>query len=170
MLLHIIKHILIHLLIQNQQERKFLPEDSDIPPEDWLNHKVKIVENEIDQEIQIPLQLNGQEYTIDMLEPDQLTIFMAVMNKLHEWMTTDDLTHFKPLRMIVNGAGGCGKSVVLNTIVTYMRRMLKNNGVVKICAPTGTAAFNVGGETFHHLMNRAVDWHEYKALSMGSTK
>ena len=107
----------------------------------------------MDETLQLPLLDDGSEYTIDMLEDDQLQIFATVMAKLEEWMTTDDLKNFKPLRLIINGAGGSGKSVVLNTIITYMRRMFDSNGVVKVVAPTGTAAYNVGGETFHNNNN-----------------
>ena len=53
--------------------------------------------------------------------------------------------------MTVLEAGGSGKCVVINTIVSLMRKMFKYDGVVRVAAPTGTAAFNVGGETFHHL-------------------
>jgi len=105
-----------------------------------------------------------------MLEDDQLQIFATVMAKLEEWMTTDDLTKFEPLRLIINGAGGSGKSVVLNTIITYMRKMYDSNGVVKVVAPTGTAAYNVGGETFHHLLNMRVSHKEYIADTLSPDK
>ena len=79
---------------------------------------------------------------VDMLGEDQLEVFTKVMAKLEEWMTTDDLTNFKPLHMILNGAGGSGKSVVLNTIVTYIRKMFGCNGVVRTTALTAASVYN----------------------------
>lgn len=78
----------------------------------------------------------------------------------------DDLSQFKPLRMIINGQGGSGKSVVINTIVSVMRQMFDDNDVVKVVAPTGVAAYNVNGETFHHCFNMGVNKGEYKANTM----
>ena len=92
------------------------------------------------------------------------------MRKLKEWIETDDLSNFKLLRMILNGSGGSGKSVVVNTIVTAMRKMFNCNDVVKVAAPTGTSAYNVGGETFHHLLSMAVSSKEYNAETMSTYK
>ena len=72
--------------------------------------------------------------------------------------------------MTVNGPGGSGKSVVINTIVGIMRTMFGINDVVKIVAPTGTAAFNVSGETFHHLMGNRVTKKQYTPNAMGAKK
>lgn len=72
--------------------------------------------------------------------------------------------------MTVNGPGGSGKSVVINTVVGIMRTMFGVNDVVKIVAPTGTAAFNVSGETFHHLMGNRVTRKQYTPNSMGANK
>ena len=93
-------------------------------------------------------------------------IFVEIMAKVKEWLTCDDISNFEPLRMIINGSGGSGKSVIVNTVVTYMRKMFNLNDVVKVAAPTGTAACNVGGETFHHLMNMQVSRSEYKAATL----
>ena len=64
-------------------------------------------------------------------------------------MESDDLKNFKPLRMIVRGGGGSGKSVFINTVISTVRRMFENNGVVQVVAPTGVAAFNANGQTMH---------------------
>ena len=88
------------------------------------------------------------------------------MGKLHEWLHCRDFTNFKPLRMTVLGAGGSGKSVVINTLVTMMRNMFKYDGVIRVAAPTGTAAFNVGGETFHHMTASKPTSTQYKHNSM----
>lgn len=51
--------------------------------------------------------------------------------------------------LFITGGGGVGKSVVIETIV----KMLKEKGKkVAICASTGIAAVNVGGQTIHSLL------------------
>ena len=59
--------------------------------------------------------------------------------------------NFKPLRMTVMGQGGTGKSRLINTLVSVIRTMFENNDSVHVAAPTGAAAFSVGGQTLHRL-------------------
>ena len=102
--------------------------------------------------------------------PDQRDIVAVVIDKLYEFMESDDLSTFRPLRIILNGAGGSGKSVVINTIVTVIRKMFDSDDVVKVAAPTGTAAFNVSGETFHHMLGNRVSRLAYLPNSMSASK
>ena len=44
------------------------------------------------------------------------------------------------------------------------------NDVVRVVAPTGTAAFNVNGETFHHLLGNTVTRRHYTPYSMNKEK
>jgi hypothetical protein len=55
-----------------------------------------------------------------------------------------------PLRMLVHGEGGTGKSFVINTMVGLVKHFGQDD---KICvsAPTGKAAVNVGGDTIDGL-------------------
>jgi hypothetical protein len=119
--------------------------------------------------LHIPLKEDGTEYGVDMLYEDQKEIVTIVFDTLHEFLTMDNLGDFKPLRLIINGQGGSGKSVVINTIVTLMRNMFGMNDVVKVVAPTGVAAYNVHGETFHHMLHMGVTKGEYKSNNMPST-
>ena len=139
------------------------------PPEDWLVTKVQepVPEN---APIRVPLKQNGDKYAISDLYDDQKFVVEAVMKKLKEWVETDDLETFQPLRLTLNGSGGCGKSVIINTLVTVIRTMFNQNGVVRVAAPTGTAAFNVGGKTLHSLMHMGVDTFDYKANSLNDFK
>ena len=110
------------------------------------------------------------DYTFDYLKDDQKELSAIVIQKIKEFMTCKDLQSFKPLRMTVMGAGGSGKSVVINTLVTLMRKMFTMNKVAMVAAPTGTSAFNVGGETLHHLTASAVTKGEYKPHQLRSNK
>ena len=101
---------------------------------------------------------------------DQEDIVLAVMGKVKEFMECEDLSTFKPLRMTITGAGGSGKSVVINTIVTLMRKMFNEDDVTRIAAPTGAAAFNVRGSTVHCLIGDGVSKTEYTPNTMGSKR
>ena len=55
-----------------------------------------------------------------------------------------------PLRMIVSGTAGTGKSYLIHCL----RLLLKNR--VRVAAPTGVAAFNIEGHTLHCLLSLPV--------------
>jgi hypothetical protein len=82
----------------------------------------------------------------------------AVLNKVFEkiresmvWEESDKKDPFIPLRLTMRGAAGTGKRYIINTIVSYLRRMFGDNDVVHILSLTGIAAFNVLGETLHRF-------------------
>ena len=128
----------------------------------WLRGKITLQETESERILTIPIRDDGREYSVDSLYNDQLEVVCVVLNTLHEFLHIEDLNEFKPLRIILNGQGGSGKSVVINTVVAVMRKMFGINDVVKVVAATGTAAYNVNGETFHHLFGMGVKKGEYK--------
>ena len=99
-------------------------------------------------DLQIPTRSDGSTYEIHHCMPDQLEVVTRVMEHARSVMegnTNADRT----LRLTVAGCAGSGKSTVINTIVTALRRMFQINEVVHVFAPTGSAAFNAGGETVH---------------------
>ena len=62
-----------------------------------------------------------------------------------------------PLRMIVSGTAGTGKSYLIHCL-----RLLLNRRV-RVTTPTGVAAFNIEGHTLHSLLTLPVKG-EYKDL------
>ena len=62
-----------------------------------------------------------------------------------------------PLRMIVSGTAGTGKSYLIHCL-----RLLLGNRV-RVAAPTGVAAFNIEGHTLHSLLSLPVKG-DYKDL------
>lgn len=141
-----------------------------IPPEEWLKQKITEYESSKKDKLSLPLRGDGKEFTIEDLYADQKYIAYEIMKKVMEFMTSDDLTKFKPLRCTIIGKGGSGKTVLLNTITSVLRKMFLNNDVVRVAAPTGVAAFNVGGETLHRITCRGFSKGEYKANSLSSSQ
>ena len=63
----------------------------------------------------------------------------------------------QPLRMIISGTAGTGKSYLIHCL----RLLLQDK--VCVAAPTGVAAFHVEGQTLHSLLNLPTKG-EYKDL------
>ena len=72
-------------------------------------------------------------------------------------------TKDEPLHLFVTGGAGVGKSVLINTIYQSLQRYLGSkegedpeNTRILLCAPTGTAAYNIRGLTNHKAFNIRV--------------
>ena len=115
---------------------------------------------------------DGTHYELSGLYDDQLIIASRLIEKIKEFMTMRDLSKFVPLRCTIVGEGGTGKSVLISTITSVVWRMFERTDVIRVAAPTGVAACNIGGETLHRLTasrpNRKEG--EYKANSMQPTQ
>ena len=88
--------------------------DSEEPLETWLEKQILKIEetsNECSRPISVPLKDDGLEYSLDSLYEDQEEIVAVVLDKINEFMECEDLSKFKPLRLIINGAGGSGKAL-----------------------------------------------------------
>ena len=109
----------------------------------------------------LPHKLNKmhqlEEYTIDSCRQDQKDVLMYILKHVKEWYDTaqspNSKNEFKPLRMTLCGVAGSGKSTLVNTLVTAVRKISRKTNSVYVCGPTGSAAFNAGGETCHRLFN-----------------
>ena len=86
--------------------------------------------------------------------PEQRFAYELVRSHVEATFSSDDVT--PALKMIVDGAGGTGKSEVLHCIVKEIRRCANLNGhtgvPVRVCAPTGAAASLVFGGTLHSFI------------------
>ena len=124
--------------------------------------------------LNLPWDPNGNLYELKNLKGDQLEIACVVMKTLLEWIKYNrgELANdkaFEPLRMIIRGAAGTGKSVLINTTVTVIRKLFVDNDAVHVMAPTGAAAFNVLGETIHRMLGINI-WDADKELSGAAKK
>ena len=104
--------------------------------------------------------VNLQE-RISMLNPDQLRVFTKIRDHLvHQFEHEDQrcgCNNLKPLHMFFSGVGGTGKSFLIETIRAQVVEIWNQRLACAVAAPTGLAAFNVGGVTIHRLTvaNRA---------------
>ena len=82
-----------------------------------------------------------------------------IVNKLREWVdcvtseSIDKQRSFRPLHMTIRGSAGSGKSFLIKTAVNVVRKVFGFNDVACVVAPTGAAAYNVGGQTVHRRMH-----------------
>jgi hypothetical protein len=109
----------------------------------------------------IPQRLNQQhkleEYSIDACSKDQKKVLAYILQYLKKWYdlgkTPESLNNFTFLRMTLCGVAGSGKSTLFNTLVTVIWKITGKTSSVHVVGPTGSAAFNAGGETCHRLFN-----------------
>ncbi len=75
-------------------------------------------------------------------------------------MSGDD--DYIPLRATVFGAGGCGKSHLIHTIQQMIDDYCDGNVSCYCSAPSGSAAFRIGGSTVHSFagVNVTAPWQE----------
>ena len=103
---------------------------------------------------------------VAMLNADQRRIFDKVKDHLlHQQQHEADecSCDLSPLRMFVRGVGGTGKSFLIETIKALVHDLWPSDDLTcAIAAPTGLAAFNVGGITIHRLFQLPIE-HEGKA-------
>jgi len=116
----------------------------------------------------IPLMADGSKYSVDILSDEQKIIVLAVIDTVVKFLTNDD--EYEPLRATVVGCGGCGKSLIINTIITIIRELTNCNSSVKVAAPSGSAAYNVGGCTLHRLLDINVNVPWYSLSEMKRSK
>ena len=93
----------------------------------------------------------GNTYRIHDLNGDQRQVLGYILREIKRYI--EDPKSFKPIRMKVIGKAGSGKSFVINTLVSVVRKMFQSNTICHVVAPTGVSAFNAGGSTIHHTFH-----------------
>ncbi|KAI3992961.1 hypothetical protein MKX01_009704 [Papaver californicum] len=83
---------------------------------------------------------NGPDVSLTVLSHQQQAALDLVLHSMRACPT---------IRLIISGGAGTGKSTIINAIVRSTKELFGNDKVVRIMAPTGVAAFNIGGATIH---------------------
>jgi len=107
-----------------------------------------------DSPISLPKNKFGKEYQFDDLTEEQKPIVLGALDAIMKFLRNDET--YKPFRATILGCGGTGKSFIINTLITILRRLTQCNEAVKVAAPTGCAAYNVEGCTIHRLLKVGV--------------
>jgi hypothetical protein len=85
------------------------------------------------------------------LNPKQKLAYDNICN--HIGSVIQDPENIPQLLMNISGAAGTGKSFWLNTVCGYVKSKPElHNTFIKSAAPSGTAAFLIGGNTLHGLL------------------
>jgi AAA domain len=126
-------------------------------------------------DLNIPIRSDGSDYIIEDLAKDQKQALAIALYHIREYCEGDLITEDITMRLTVAGVAGSGKSTWINTLVSLVRKLFNNNGTVGVYGPTGSTAFNAGGETInrglgvpipittlsstkhHQLMNKFAD-------------
>ena len=104
--------------------------------------KEKVLER--DKKLQIP------DVNVKSLNADQKFAFDMVMNSLYNYINNVD--HFTPLRMVVSGTAGSGKSFLIKCLVKTIRTLFQSNSSVQVLCPTGNSANLIDGQTAHSFL------------------
>ena len=97
----------------------------------------------------VPMRSDGSPYVIEDLAEDQKEALADVLHALRLFFSGTSINADNLLQMTVCGVAGSGKSTWINTLVPLLREMFPNDNAVSVFAPTGSAAFNAGGQTLH---------------------
>ena len=117
--------------------------------------------NEVEAEsvlksLHIPLKNDGtSEYLLEDLNEEQQAVVICAMDTVIKFLNNDP--EYKPFRATVVGCGGTGKSFIINTLISIIRKYTNCNDSVKVAAPSGGAAYNVQGCTMHRCFSLSVD-------------
>ena len=122
---------------------------------DHFYNKGPKLTNDDEESLHIPKKKDGSDYKIDDLNDDQKNIVICALEAVVKFLENDPT--YKPLRATVRGCGGTGKSFIINTLIAMIRMYTKLNDSVQVTAPSGGAAYNVGGCTIHRGLNLSVD-------------
>ena len=142
------------------KEFKGVRSDDIMPPEDYTSYlkpgfygnESKVIDNE---PLLIPKKANGDDYILEELNPEQQTIVICDLEALIKFLTNDE--SYKPLCATIIGCGGTGKSHIVNTLISIVRRYTNCNDTIWVASPTGGAAYNIGGFTIHRCLNLSVE-------------
>ena len=98
------------------------------------------MEENTKNDLKIPQRLNQhykyEEYTIDGCSEDQKKVLSYILQYLKNWhdlpKTSDVLESFIPFRITLCGVVGSGKSTLINTLVTAIRK-ITGKQIVYMC-------------------------------------
>ena len=137
----------------------------------WLEtkiHEYRMEESSTVQaaDLRIPKKLNSdgeeEDFTIEGCNEAQKEVLYIILSKLKEYMEFQGIPgnqgkKFVPLRMTIMGEAGTGKSHLIKTITSIVRRMFEENDAVHITGPTGRIYYGCSKcRNFIILMSKGI--------------
>ncbi|XP_073231632.1 uncharacterized protein [Porites lutea] len=113
---------------------------------EWLQESIKADEEretesrDLDLPQVCPLSLNE----------NQKAIVGLVLHTLFNFVENTEYYH--PLRLVVSGTAGTGKSYVIKCLQRLVRQVFEANDAIQVITPTGNAAYLVQGSTAHSFL------------------
>ena len=118
------------------------------PPPDMGTSWVATLDSNEPTELQIP------DVNVTLLNSEQKLVFNIVMKTIQEYQ--ENTQNFEPLRLIVGGTAGSGKSFLIKCLVKTIRLLFNSNKSVQILCPTGNSANLISGVTLHSFFKIPV--------------
>ena len=107
--------------------------------EGWIDHQKKTFTLALNEQCSVnPESLNAKQSKA-----------YAFLIRFIDSMQCDP-ENTKPIYLNISGRAGCGKTFFINCVSKYVLDKCGHNFLIK-AAPTGTAAFLIGGTTIHSL-------------------
>ena len=88
---------------------------------------------------------------VESLNQEQLMAYNIVFKTLHLFISNND--DFEPLRMVITGTAGSGKSYLIKCIIKAVRTIFQTNRSVQVLCPTGNSANLISGMTMQFPEN-----------------
>ena len=118
-----------------------LPEGKD--PKKWLEEMIKDEEHQT-----VGLEL--PQVSLFSLNENQRAIVSLVLHTLYNFV--ENQPDYRPLRLVVSGTAGTGKSYVIKCLQRLVRQVFGTNDAIEVITPTGSAAYIVQGSTAHSFL------------------
>ena len=81
----------------------------------------------------IPTQRNGDEYDAEQMSDKQKVIVYNAVDTVIKFLNNNPT--YKPMRATIMGSTGTGKSFIINTIISMVRKLTGSNDTVQIAVP-----------------------------------
>ena len=138
--------------------RIILPEGKD--PTKWLQESIKADDEretestDLDLPQVCPLSLNE----------NQKAIVGLVLHTLYNFVENTEYYH--PLRLVVSGTAGTGKSYVIKCLQRLVRLLFETTDAIQVITPTRNAAYLVQGSTAHSFLGVPKDGRSCNELTV----
>jgi ATP-dependent DNA helicase PIF1 len=97
---------------------------------------------------------------LDPVDPAMLNVRQQMAYEMLRTFVENKASQVEAAQILmqINGRAGSGKSFWLKCLDQFIKSQRVPHNFMKIAAPTGTAAFNVGGTTLHALLKLPINY------------